>query len=280
MNTRKKSLISDIQQKIHTVSNDKVTVYAAQASFFMIISAVPFLSLLIAIVSFLLPPDVLSFFENYSLSEKTMDIIGSVVTELQSAPKVSLLSVSILATLWSASKGISAIQMGLETVYHSESGRGFFFRILKSLFNTLAFIALILLSVVLILFGDFLMDLLKLSKITAVILPAILRGHKPYIFLFMCAVFTLLYASAAKQSTSFKTTLLSHLPGAVIASAGWILFSAAYSLYIRYFPRASYIYGGLAAICLILLWLYFCMIILLMGAEINKWILEVRKNRK
>ena len=43
-----------------------------------------------------------------------------------------------------------------------------------------------------------------------------------------------------------------------------------YSLYIKYSPNASYIYGGLAAICLIMLWLYFCMIIFLCGAEVNK----------
>ena len=48
------------------------------------------------------------------------------------------------------------------------------------------------------------------------------------------------------------------------------------SLFVRLLPvhhtfqRRILIYGGLTALCLIMLWLYFCMIILLCGAEINK----------
>ncbi len=38
----------------------------------------------------------------------------------------------------------------------------------------------------------------------------------------------------------------------------------------KYYPSASYIYGSLAAVMLMMLWVYFCMMILLAGAEINK----------
>lgn len=68
--------------------------------------------------------------------------------------------------------------------------------------------------------------------------------------------------------------LSSHLPGAVFSSLGWILFSYFYSLYIKWFPRSSYVYGSLAAVVFFLLWLYFCMSILLWGAEINKSVAE------
>ena len=63
-----------------------------------------------------------------------------------------------------------------------------------------------------------------------------------------------------------------HLPGAVFAAAGWMLFSYFYSLYTTYFTGVSYIYGSLTAVVLLLLWMYVCMIILLIGAELNKLI--------
>ncbi|MBQ8199661.1 MAG: YihY/virulence factor BrkB family protein [Clostridia bacterium] len=49
--------------------------------------------------------------------------------------------------------------------------------------------------------------------------------------------------------------------------------------YRAYFPNASYIYGGLAAVCLIMLWIYFCTIILLLGAEVNKLYFLWREKR-
>ena len=79
-----------------------------------------------------------------------------------------------------------------------------------------------------------------------------------------------MYSSTARRSSRIKSGFLPHFPGAVFASVGWTMFSYGYSLYITNFPSASYIYGSLAAVCLIMLWLYFCMIILLLGAEVNK----------
>ena len=61
------------------------------------------------------------------------------------------------------------------------------------------------------------------------------------------------------------------LPGAVCATAGWMGFSLAFSLYFSRIvgKNYSYMYGSLAAIVLLLLWLYACMCILFFGAEIN-----------
>ena len=61
-----------------------------------------------------------------------------------------------------------------------------------------------------------------------------------------------------------------HLPGAVFSAVGWVLFSFFYSLYVTDFPNAASLYGSLAAVCLLMLWVYFCLLILLLGAELNK----------
>ncbi|MGN0974473.1 MAG: YihY/virulence factor BrkB family protein [Gemmiger sp.] len=262
----------------HTVSEDKVTVYAAQASFFVIISAVPFLSLLISIVSLVIRTDLSGVLTAYPLSEDLSELLGPIIKDLETAPQVSLLSLSAITALWSASKGISAIRAGLESIYHADAPSGYFLQRLKSLVNTLIFILLILFTVVLLLFGDFLFGLFRklplLGRLTSLDLGGIsLRWRTPFLILFMCVVFTAMYASTAKRSRNvhgLKTSILPHLPGALVASVGWILFSFFYSLYLRYFPNASYIYGSLAALCLIMLWLYFCMTIFLLGAEVNK----------
>ncbi|HIU47977.1 MAG TPA: YihY/virulence factor BrkB family protein, partial [Candidatus Avimonoglobus intestinipullorum] len=70
-----------------------------------------------------------------------------------------------------------------------------------------------------------------------------------------------------------------HLPGAVFTTAGWMVFSFLFSIYIENFANYSYIYGSLTAIVLMMLWLYSCMIILLFGAELNM-LNQIYKERK
>lgn len=66
-----------------------------------------------------------------------------------------------------------------------------------------------------------------------------------------------------------KTKLSKELPGAVIAAFGWIGFSIIYSYYIDHFSSFPVIYGSIAAVVFMMLWLYFCMYITLLAAEIN-----------
>lgn len=264
-----------LRRVFRCIADDNIAPYAAQASYFVVISAVPFLSLLVSIVSFFIPADLRGLLSGYSLPEGLTQILGSMLNDLRTAPKVSLLSVSALITLWIASQGVSAIYDGVRTVYGMEPVRGMLFERLRSLLITLLFIALILVTVVVMLFGEFICGLLHIVKLT----DLIMRWRIPLLILFMCLVFTAMYASAVRRGGHLRRHPLFHLPGAVFASLGWTLFSYFYSLYIRYFSAASYIYGSLAALCLIMLWLYICMIILLLGAEVNKLFFLWYRNR-
>ena len=66
-----------------------------------------------------------------------------------------------------------------------------------------------------------------------------------------------------------KSSILDELPGAIIAAAGWMIFSYLYSFYIDNIGSFSNMYGSLTTIVFLMLWLYFCMYILFFGAEIN-----------
>lgn len=251
-----------LQSLAESATRDKISLYAAQASFFVIISAVPFLSLLISITGLFIPTNARELFEEIELPEALVPLLGAVVTDLQQAPSVSILSISAITTLWSASRGMAAIRGGLENVYRQSTPRGYIRQRAASLLGTLLAMIGIVAVIALLLFGDALA-----SQIQA--MQFLLPLRFPIAFVLMCAVFTILYASSAAR-TSVGAAIRAQLPGAVLSAVGWIVFSFGYSLYIAIFPRASYIYGSLAAVCLILLWLYVCMTILLLGAEVNK----------
>ena len=73
---------------------------------------------------------------------------------------------------------------------------------------------------------------------------------------------------------------IQHLPGAGLAAAGWTLYSFLFSLFIANFSSMSYIYGGLTAVMILMLWLYMIMYILLLGCEFNKLLAHLARRAK
>lgn len=257
-----------IQKLVKTSFEDKVMLYAAQAAYFVIVSAIPFMCLLISIVSFLIPEDIYKVIDSYPMPQEIENVVRVVIQQLLATQKVSLLSLSAIIALWTASRGSDAIRAGIENVYEVPPSNKFVKQQVVSVVNTFILIIIIIANIVFVLFGDLIVSTLHLTKI----IDMVMNFGIIILFVVMCLVFAVIYASNAKHSINEKicSKTMNHLPGAVFATVGWILFSFFYSLYIKYFPSASAIYGSLTAVCLIMLWLYVCIVILLLGAEINK----------
>jgi len=262
-----------IKQLVIVSFEDKVTVYAAQASYFVIISAIPFMCLLISIASYLIPADIYRVFESYNLPEEIEHVVRAVLQQLFATQKVSLLSLSAIIAIWTASRGCDAMRAGIENVYEVPASKKIVKQQALSIVNTFILILIIIANIVFLLFGDLIASALHLTAVYELVMSF----GSVILFVLMCWVFGVIYSSTAKHSKNEKirTGTKQHLPGAVFATLGWMLFSWGYSLYIKFFPSASAIYGSLTAVCLIMLWMYVCIIILLLGAEVNKlWILR------
>ena len=145
------------------------------------------------------------------------------------------------------------------------------------LLSTLAVMAVVATSSLLLFFSGVLLSLLGEESLSARAAEALTKAlGLPVLVLLLTAVFALLYTAAGRGSPLFGKRLTGHLPGALFSALGWILFSLLYSVYIAHFPRASAVYGALGAVCLVMLWLYVCTFILLLGAEINRYLAEKR----
>ena len=111
--------------------------------------------------------------------------------------------------------------------------------------------------------------------------PIFLRYREALLFFVLALNFMLLYRFASCGGTfsrlfreGKREPFASHLPGAAAASFGWIVFSKLYSLYFERSGAFSRLYGSLAAVAFFMLWVYFCVMIILLGAEINRAIKE------
>jgi len=266
--------VSLIRQFTRRIWLDRVTVYAAQASFFIIISAVPLISMLANILHLVLPSaaeeNILAFFVG-SVPDTVLQMAAQLFSEVASASPVPVLSVSAVMIWWSAAKGVGAVREGIQTVYEAPRVRGYFRKMFRSAVYTIIFVFLIIAVIGVLLFGERLLYLFQTRlRLTLPILDTLLSFKTPFFLVFLTLVFSVLYYAVARRSHLVSHRFFSHVPGAVFAALGWVGFSFAYSYYMNHASRPQMIYGGLTALCLIMLWLYFCMIILLWGAEINK----------
>lgn len=263
-------LIRKAKTFINAVIKDNISIYAAQASFFIIISAVPFIMLLLTLMKFIVPADQMTILTaiNRFAPETIGNFLTTIVNELFSkTANASIISVTAVSTLWLASKGIMALYQGINNVFKPQKMPNYFYSRFISVLYTLIFIAALLLTIVVFGFGSKIESFLSgRLPFVGTIISFLLHIRILLFIVILTLVFALFYSFLPKAKKGFKY----QIPGALCAAAGWILFSFFYSIYIEYFSNYSYVYGSLAALVFLMLWLYFCMNILLYGAEVNK----------
>ena len=145
---------------------------------------------------------------------------------------------------------------------------------LFSLVYTLLFALMISVMLVMWVFGNSLYSYF-LQKFPFVVPILGYFMHKRIIFslIFLTLLFMIIYKWIPNRVSSFRK----QFPGALIATLGWVAVSVGCSIYMDNFTNFSYIYGSMAGIMILLLWLYFCMSMVFYGAEVN-YFLENKDN--
>ncbi len=249
--------------------NYPVSAFAAQTTFFLIISAFPFAMLLITLMSYIpgLEQQMLQSELGQLMPTLFNDFANRIFEEIYQGRNVALISVTAFSALFAASKGFASLIRGMNLVYGIREQRNFFAVRSMALLCTLTMLSAMLLTFLLMVFGDYLLS------VVAYYLPAfsgaavsIISYRVMLIYVFLVAMFLLVYLLIPNRKSTFKA----ELPGALLAATGWILFSMLYSLYLTHVN--TYIYGSLTSAVFIMLWLYFCIYILFVGAEINRYL--------
>ena len=247
---------------------DEITVYAAQASFFIVTAFFPFIMLLLTLIQFLPnvgKSDLLSVMVRI-MPKMLHSLVVSIVDDLYIKSPGTILSVTALTALWSASKGMLGIERGLNRIYGDFKHRNYVLQRLLCSLYTLLFMLVCIMSLVLLIFGK------NIERLLFRFLPVFAPAARLVISLrslFALAVFLLTFVGLYTIVPSRKQKPRQQLPGAVFTAVGWLAFSYAFSIYFTHFSNFSYMYGSLTAIVLLMLWLYICICILFIGAELN-----------
>ena len=242
-----------------------VSSFAASTAFFLFLSLVPMLMLLCALIPYTPLTEAGLMSAATRIMPDTLDALMIRVISDVYDKSVGVVSVTAVVTLWSAGKGILALMRGLNAVHHVEEERNYLVLRAIASFYTVLVLVLMLLSFIFLVFGDLLAVFLE-NRIpqTAYLFDFLLRCRILFIWLFITIVIALIYTYIPSKKLRFKK----QLPGAAVAAVCWNGITWAFSVYIDRFNGFN-MYGRMAAVIVLMLWLYACMYIVMAGAALN-----------
>lgn len=247
---------------------DHVSAYAAQAAYFLIMSFIPFVLFLTAIVQY--TPLTYREVRQAIMSvvpENLQGFVLNIVAEVFSK-SAAVLPLSALVALWSSGKGTQALINGLNTIYHVKETRNWLVNRIYSMFYMFLFVLALIASLLLLVMGNRIHVLISgYVPFLGNVIGRILGAKTFLVFVMLFLVFLVLYRYLPNRRASLK----SQVPGAFLTAVAWSVFSYLFSLYFTFFPDFSIMYGSLSTLILVMVWLYFCMNLLLYGAEINAY---------
>lgn len=264
--------IHTVIQKAEALARLEIPVRAANASYFIILAAFPTLVLLLALLRYT-SLDIQALLDLLSgiLPDALIPTVEPLVVSTYKNASTALVSVSAVTALWAASRGIYGFITGLNAIYGVAENRGYIYTRLLSVVYTFLFLVVLVLTLVLHVFGTALLNLLHSSSIPLVHTLAELIDLRFFLLLFLqTAIFTAMFMVLPNRRNSLGDSL----PGALLASIGWQLFSLGFSIYVEHFGNYANLYGSVAAVAIGMLWLYFCISILFYGGALNHYLIH------
>jgi len=254
------------------VQEDDVFGRAAQLSYYFLLALFPFLIFLTSIIGLVLGSGTGTRHALFNYLARVMppsayQLISSTVTEVSASSSGGKISFGILAALWAASNGLTAITGSLNSAYDLEETRPWWKQRLTAIVLTIALSVLIISALVLVVAGGHIADWLAYHFGLGDTFPLIWKIIQwPVVLACMTFAFALIYYFAP-DTREQKWMWLT--PGAVIGVVLWLLVSLAFRVYLHFFNSYSATYGSLGAVIILMLWLYLTGAAVLIGGETN-----------
>lgn len=251
-------------------SRKNIPVYAAYSAYFIILSIFPMLVLMLGLLRYAgLSADALTELLKGMIPQALHTGAKRLIQSAYRNLSGRTISLSALAALWSASRGIHGLMRGLNTICDTTESRSWLHTRVVSMVYTVLFLGVLFLTLALSVFGSSLARSLPDSPFTR-----LLQGLLGMRFLVLLALQTGLFCALFLTLPSKRSRLREALPGAVLASLGWQVFSGLFSVYVKAFSGYANVYGSVYAVALTMLWLYICLSIVFYGSAWNQYLLS------
>lgn len=242
---------------LRSLSKDNITGIAAETAFFLLLSLFPLSAVagtVLSRYSDILQNELFS----YLLPSSVAKVIVPLIDEVGNEAGLSL--ISLLVSLWSASIGIWALMRGICKAYTGYYPEKPLLKRFIALIFVIVFLVVIAFGLAVWVVGE---SLIRKEYSYMSVIVYILK----YVGVFAGIMFFILGLYAYTPGYDLNKRHL--IPGAVAASAGWMLANRGFEIYIKDIKNYSALYGGIGAFLGLVLWLFAISIVILVGAEIN-----------
>jgi membrane protein len=256
------------QDLFHRIKNVDMGGLGAQLAYFFLLSFFPLIIFLVTLLPYLnLKQEQIFEFLDDIVPEQVYSMVEGILNEVLSGQNGGLLSIGILGTIWSASKGVDALMKALNRAYDVEGKAGILNRLFSLIF-TVALVAIVLIALVFPVFGhqigNIVFGILGVDEVFETVWTYV-RWITPPLLIFI--LLWLMYWIVPNTDPRLK--FMTVLPGAVFATLGWLALTYGFSFYISNFGNYSATYGSIGGVIILMLWLYFTGMILILGGLLN-----------
>ena len=242
---------------------------AAQLAYYFFLALVPTLLFMLALASFfpiarftdVLPAALARF-----AAPEMVTLLRDQLQQISKADNGGILSLGLLAALWSSSAALVSIMGALNRAYDIDEQRPWWKVRLIAIGLTIGLAIFVIAAFALVMAGPSLADMLaQRAGLSTAVVWAWKILQWPVAFALMCVALGLVYyfAPDAEQDWVWVT------PGALLATALWLIASLLFRIYVVSFGNYQATYGALGGVIVLLLWMYITGLIIIAGAEMN-----------
>jgi membrane protein len=242
--------------------------FAAALSYYFVLALFPALISLAAVLAYLPVHDLFDtiiYAIGHVVPPESMGLIIKIVDSVIT-PHGTLLSLGLVATLWTSSSGFATLIEALNVAYGVPETRPWWKTRLLSIRLTFVVGTLVTVAFAFMVvgpeFAEYLAEQIGLKREFAM-LWLVLR------YVLAVSFIVLAVEGLYLTAPNIKHCLRSTLPGALIAVVGWLLLSYALGFYFRRFDHLNKTYGVLGGGVGLLTWMYWSGFLILLGAEVN-----------
>ena len=265
------------------ISADNIGSFAASAAYFFILSFFPLVMLLMSLLRYTnLTRDQLTDMLADVIPAEMHSIMVNIISEVYGKTALTV-SLSALVILWTAGKGFMALKSGMDVAVGASKKHNYFWLRVLGTINAILLMTVILAALALGVFGQMLEELLeKHISFHGDFVLFVVTFRKVIMLAGFGLLFTISYRFTpgwrrSSRFTGKRVRILSLLPGALVSSVGWHLYSALFSYYLRCSRGFENMYGSLATLIGAMFWLYGCIYLILIGLEINVYLMKDTK---
>jgi len=249
---------------------DDVMGMAAQIAYYAMLALFPFMIFVLSVVSMFplgesLQPLLLDALRE-QMPLEAANYVTDIVMSLLPESNRGLLSFGLLASLWGSSMAVGALITTINRAYNIRPRRHMVTQKLLAILLTLALSGLWLIAMTIILVGPQLtqriFEFVGLASETNTFWTSV---RLPMAFFLNLVALSVLYYIAPEAKQRFRWIL----PGAISATVLWMIISSAFRVFLRNFGQYNTTYGSIAALVILMVWLWISGLVFLLGAEIN-----------